>query len=909
MRTVDERVLIDLLVDEPGSRMFGLLLGAGCSVSAGVPTAFGIMRDAQSRLFEAFESRPPIDETELDAWLIAKGYCQDEATAYGEALERLRPQRRLRRQYLESFFRDRSPSPAQWELARVVRSGLFERLFTPNFDRLLEESVGRLNTLRVVSYDEQVADLSTMDVPVLYKLHGDYLFDSIRNTAAECQDLSRDQAARLSSVLVEGGLVVAGYSGSDQSIMSIIETAARASIPLGLYWLARRSSPLSARVARLLDQCDDAYVVEIDGFDDFCTALSSRISRRLSATAVIRPVTGAFVAHAGGVGELVERAAESVRQRVPTCISGLPGVGKTSAAEAVLATQGVRSQHLAIVRAGAGARDFPAVLDAILLQVPAPRPRGAGVHSVDALLAFLHERDVVIFVDNADQLEVDALGLLADLSAAARLLLTARDTTPLRAALPSLRDLPHQGLTDGEMRELLEVRVSLDAALQQRYEEAGSHAIEEVIRAVRGWPQAMLLLLAELESSVRLTFADLPATLDAEDVYSSLLEGLASSLSDVERRVVALAGAYPETFTVEGLAGLGSLRATTADAALARLRRKGLVSEVTPGVLAWAHPVIGRFAAERARQLASWPKRRAAATAFLVSWAEIHGGQPKADWSNFKELDREFMNLRALMSDMFADGDIKGLTTVYRSLFSYLVERGHWSFTETWCDRVLGRALPRSYSADWLIWKSWLCFYLHDDYESSARHAEEALALPPRTHWQSFQAHRRAAVAQGRLGKADAAHHYRSASLISAQRWPHNSDEAVDLLNSYGDILLHMPGTKRQRASHAGEALSVFARAAELSRTRGEPNTREIAVAELGRSRAYFVLNRMLEALSSAEDAAQKASEIDWLRGMAEANLQIAAVCGVIGDTLRAASAARLGEEMSLRLRSPVAGV
>lgn len=77
------------------------------------------------------------------------------------------------------------------------------------------------------------------------------------------------------------GLVVAGYSGRDESVMSALEEALAKTepFPAGLFWLQRDGDSPAARVKELLDRAVgagvDAALVEIDNFDEALRGLAN----------------------------------------------------------------------------------------------------------------------------------------------------------------------------------------------------------------------------------------------------------------------------------------------------------------------------------------------------------------------------------------------------------------------------------------------------------------------------------------------------------------------------------------------------------------------------------------------------------------------------------------------------------
>jgi tetratricopeptide (TPR) repeat protein len=246
------------------------------------------------------------------------------------------------------------------------------------------------------------------------------------------------------------------------------------------------------------------------------------------------------------------------------------------------------------------------------------------------------------------------------------------------------------------------------------------------------------------------------------------------------------------------------------------------------------------------------------------------------------------------------------LTTVYRNLFSYIVERGYWMFTEAWCERMVDQPLSRGDRADWLIWWCWIKFYLRQDYVLAARLAESALEQKPRQNRPRFEGHRRALVAYGRTGNADGVRrHQAGAAEICRRAWPRTSNESIDLLNSEASAYLAL-GT-RLRDSHAiDHAMQLYRDAEQAAIRRVEPDTRAIGIAVLGQASCLAARGkRDAEALQFAQNALEYAWKVSWLRGIVEASELVAVLADRLGRPDLARSARDVAARMGSRLRSP----
>jgi hypothetical protein len=93
------------LAEAPGS--CACLLGAGVSVDAGVPTAWGIYEDGLRRLYELQTGNAdPITAQQLNKWLKANGH---EHLDYSSLLDLIAPDAAIRREWIASYFKDTEP--------------------------------------------------------------------------------------------------------------------------------------------------------------------------------------------------------------------------------------------------------------------------------------------------------------------------------------------------------------------------------------------------------------------------------------------------------------------------------------------------------------------------------------------------------------------------------------------------------------------------------------------------------------------------------------------------------------------------------------------------------------------------------------------------------------------------------
>lgn len=253
---------------------FCLFLGAGASRSSGIRTASEMVEDWREMVYQGLRNtKENCSAEDMKKWLNENASeWYNENREYSSLIERVFPLRANRRVFIETEVADKIPSIGYAYLVRIAEAGLLRTLFTTNFDDLLNEAFYQFSAERalVCAHDSSIDSISiTSRRTKIIKLHGDYLFDDLKNTEQETKSLDENMKRKFAECLKEYGLVIAGYSGSDISITRHLEDMLSNPLYLrnGLFWCLREQDEVTEEALRILRQPNSFYVLT-PGFDE-----------------------------------------------------------------------------------------------------------------------------------------------------------------------------------------------------------------------------------------------------------------------------------------------------------------------------------------------------------------------------------------------------------------------------------------------------------------------------------------------------------------------------------------------------------------------------------------------------------------------------------------------------------------
>lgn len=295
MEQVHNKRNIDHLVDLIITRNqeipnFALLLGSGASINSGVRTAREMIDAWRIQLYERSRAK-----ANFERWLRRQSWYESD-DEYSLLFELVCDQPSQRRVYIEKCLKNAHPSWEYVYLTNLIKNDYFDVVLTTNFDDLISEACFLYSEeLRpiVCAHDSAISGIRVRSKrPKIIKLHGDFLYDNIKNTVRELETLEENMKRKIMQFAQEYGLVVVGYSGRDRSVMDVLEMLVRSEeyLKQGIYWCVREGGEIGGRLRYLLRK-DRVYLVEIPGFDEFMAYINDRAELELPAP-VADPIKG-----------------------------------------------------------------------------------------------------------------------------------------------------------------------------------------------------------------------------------------------------------------------------------------------------------------------------------------------------------------------------------------------------------------------------------------------------------------------------------------------------------------------------------------------------------------------------------------------------------------------------------------
>ncbi len=287
------------------SQAFDLFLGSGASVASSIPTGKALILHFKR---EILISRGKINskkfsdlKIEANKKIIESFFDDsDIENPYSYYFEEFLEHHEDRRDFLTHILKDKKPSIGFLCLASLIESLKVNTVWTTNFDDLIEKALHNLSyqSCQIVS-PENANSVNNFrkDIPTVVKLHGDFRYDSLQNTEKELQTLEENLHNYFIESAGRRGLLVIGYSGSDQSVMKSLEKALENpnAFPKGIVWCLPKGVKPSQKLSQIIEKANSqnnrSGFIEIDSFDYFLYELYLICERQNSDIENIAKIT------------------------------------------------------------------------------------------------------------------------------------------------------------------------------------------------------------------------------------------------------------------------------------------------------------------------------------------------------------------------------------------------------------------------------------------------------------------------------------------------------------------------------------------------------------------------------------------------------------------------------------------
>ncbi len=293
MNLIDESQLLRNFEVIPNKKI-GIFQGAGCSIQAGIPTAGSLIWEFKRKIYcangrireEKFKDlESERNKKEIQEYFDKQQEFPDAGSPneYSFYFEQCYPEQLHRKLFIQKKIEKISPSLGHLCVGALIHAEKIDHVWTTNFDDLIEKGIHSCSTsssFEVFSEDNKSFNSEhRSNYPKVLKLHGDYRYDPLKNTEEELKGLEQRFYDYLSDYSKENGMIFLGYSGSDDSILNVLEDIAEGAnpFPYGFYWCIRRGDTPNGRVTDLVEKINQknkvSSFVEISDFDNFAYSL------------------------------------------------------------------------------------------------------------------------------------------------------------------------------------------------------------------------------------------------------------------------------------------------------------------------------------------------------------------------------------------------------------------------------------------------------------------------------------------------------------------------------------------------------------------------------------------------------------------------------------------------------------
>ena len=267
-------------IDVPHS----ILLGAGASITSGIQSAYDCIWEWKKDIYlskninasDYYKNyKDDSVRKSIQKWLDSQGeYPElDSNEEYSFFAERAYPISDDRRKYFQSLIENKQPYIGYKLLCLLAEHNIIKSVWTTNFDGLIVRSAHQNGLtpieINLDNVDRIYRNQSNKELLAI-ALHGDYKYNSLKNTTDELDSQNDVFVETLSNYHIDKNLVIIGYSGRDKSLMDALKKAFTRKGAGRLYWCGY-GNHISDEVEDLLRTVRkagrEAHFIATDGFD------------------------------------------------------------------------------------------------------------------------------------------------------------------------------------------------------------------------------------------------------------------------------------------------------------------------------------------------------------------------------------------------------------------------------------------------------------------------------------------------------------------------------------------------------------------------------------------------------------------------------------------------------------------
>lgn len=284
-KTITSRQLVRMLKDASGEskgKKFCFLIGAGASISSGIPTGADLAREWIREIEE------DCSKGDFARWKNKVGISEDNVGEFYPKIYEKRFGHIPESGYdcIRHYMEGKEPSLGYLILANIMVKEKHNVVITTNFDNLLEDAIRTYTQEKpFIAGHEALADYvpKRSDRPIILKVHRDLFFHPFSDQE-HTRTIQTAWVGILDRFLSDYFLIVLGYGGNDESLMDYFtslknrkqiywcvynpgEEPSNPDSENDLSWREHLWSKLSSKAQNILNAND--FLIAINGFDIF----------------------------------------------------------------------------------------------------------------------------------------------------------------------------------------------------------------------------------------------------------------------------------------------------------------------------------------------------------------------------------------------------------------------------------------------------------------------------------------------------------------------------------------------------------------------------------------------------------------------------------------------------------------